>query len=734
MEIQENALITDSEQANKTVADRTGWKNAPSLTELKQDMVDAQSDHTAQVTKIRAWLDLLHARGSAAPPKRKGRSSVQPKLIRKHAEWRYSALTEAFMSTKDVFNVKPRTFEDKDSAIQNSLVLNYQLNNDMNKVAFVDEFVRTLVDEGTCIAKIGWESKTKAVIESIPIYEYYENGSEEHQELLQEVGMLYEQNPLEYNDLPEELKAAFEESRSQGIPLEAVAVGSEDYESEEFVYNRPTVEICNFEDVIIDPSCEGVFDKAKFVIHTFTSCKGDLDEDDRYFNLDRIDLNSNTILGTPDNAVDQNSRTFNFKDKPRQKFFVHEYWGEWDINGDGKLVSVVVSWVGDTIIRMQENPFPDQRIPFVVVPYLPVKKNVYGEPDAELLEDNQRISGAVTRGMIDLLGRSANSQRGMRKDALDAVNKRKYERGDDYEFNPGIAPDQAFHMDRYPEIPTSAQYMLNIQNAEAEAVSGVKAFSGGISGDALGKVATGVRGVLDAASKREIAILRRLAKGFVDIGKKFLMMNQEFLEDEKIIRLTNERYVAIRREGLAGLYDLELSISTAEEDDAKASELAFMLQTTGNSMDFGITKLILCDIARLRKMPDLARKIEDYSPEPDPIGERMRELEMERLEAEIAKLQSETHRNYADGMQKQSKADNLAVDTDKKAEEFVSKATGKDHQQNLERIGEQARSQAELKLLDHELKGNEAVRKELIDDYIRRIKSRQNGTNPNEPE
>ena len=155
------------------------------------------------------------------------------------------------------------------------------------------------------------------------------------------------------------------------------------------------------------------------------------------------------------------------------------------------------------------------------------------------------------------------------------------------------------------------------------------------------------------------------------------MMNQEFLEDEKIIRLTNERYVAIRREGLAGLYDLELSISTAEEDDAKASELAFMLQTTGNSMDFGITKLILSDIARLRKMPDLARKIEDYSPEPDPIGERIRELEMERLEAEIAKLQSESHRNYADGMQKQSKADNLAVDTDKKAEEFVSKATGK---------------------------------------------------------
>ena len=80
---------------------------------------------------------------------------------------------------------------------------------------------------------------------------------------------------------------------------------------------------------------------------------------------------------------------------------------------------------------MEENPFPDKKIPFVLVQYLPRRKNIYGEPDAALIEDNQKIVGAVTRGIIDIIGRSASGQQGIRKDALDVTNARKFERGDD---------------------------------------------------------------------------------------------------------------------------------------------------------------------------------------------------------------------------------------------------------------------------------------------------------------
>jgi hypothetical protein len=158
---------------------------------------------------------------------------------------------------------------------------------------------------------------------------------------------------------------------------------------------------------------------------------------------------------------------------------------------------------------------------------------------------------------------------------------------------------------------------------EAESLTGVKAYSSGIGSAALGDVAAGIRGALDAASKRELGILRRLANGIVEIGRKIIAMNGEFLSEEEVVRVTNEEFVTVRRDDLPGNFDLKLTISTAEADNQKAQELAFMLQTMGNSMPMDMSQMILADIARLRKMPDLAKKIETYQPQPDPMAQKM---------------------------------------------------------------------------------------------------------------
>jgi hypothetical protein len=109
-----------------------------------------------------------------------------------------------------------------------------------------------------------------------------------------------------------------------------------------------------------------------------------------------------------------------------------------------------------------------------------------------------------------------------------------------------------------------------------------------------------------------------MAAGVVKAGRKIIAMNAVFLEDREVIRVTNQSFVDIRRDDLPGNFDISLAISTAEEDNAKAQELSFMLQTVGPNAGWGVTSLILSDIARLRKMPDLAKKIADYQPEPDP--------------------------------------------------------------------------------------------------------------------
>ena len=114
-----------------------------------------------------------------------------------------------------------------------------------------------------------------------------------------------------------------------------------------------------------------------------------------------------------------NQTGFEFKDKARKKLTAYEYWGYWDIDGKGLTKPIKAVWVGNVMIKLEELPYPDKKLPFVSVPYLPVRKSVYGEPDGKLLEDNQDIIGAVTRGMIDVLGRSANGQLLIAKGLLD---------------------------------------------------------------------------------------------------------------------------------------------------------------------------------------------------------------------------------------------------------------------------------------------------------------------------
>lgn len=698
------------------------WKNPPKLSDLKGDYDEAKQSHSVQVTKIRRWLDNLNIEGEAKIKAVKGNSQMQPKLIRKQAEWRYAALSEPFLSTEDVFNVRPVTFEDKDAATQNELVLSHQFNNQIDKTAFIDEFVRTLVDEGTAIVKIGWEYEDEQIQKRVPVVQFNPNPA--MADLFQQLDQMQMESPSQYMvDVPEELKQAHQMVQQTGVPVEPVVIGSQVVPDIRIIKNQPTLEVCDYRNVVIDPSCGGKLDKANFIVYSFESSLSDLKKDGRYKNLEYINLTDNIVKDTEDHQSNT-PHDFNFKDKARKRFVVYEYWGYWDIDGTGLTKPIIASWVNNTLIRLEENPFPDKKLPFVSVQYLPVRKSIYGEPDGELLEENQKIIGAVLRGIIDIMAKSANGQTGIRKGFLDITNRRKFDQGKDYEFNLDGDPRQAVYMHTYPEIPQSATVMLQMQNMEAESLTGVKAFSQGISQSSLGNVATSVRGALDAASKRELGILRRISQGIIDIGKKIISMNAEFLSDEETIRITNEQFVTVKREALDGLFDVRLTISTAEEDNQKAEELAYMLQTIGNNMGMDFNQIVLADIAKLRKMPDLAKKIESYQPQPDPMQEQMAQLQLQLLQAQVYSEQAKAQQLMASAQldsvkvgTEQAKAENLKSDTDLKDLNFVEQESGVTQAREKELRQAQAQSQAELKLLDNQLQEKKES-KDFLKEYL----------------
>ena len=670
----------------------TEWAKQPDLKSMKQDLESGRQSHQYQMQKINRWNDLMKVTGKAKPETVKGRSSVQPKLIRRQAEWRYSALSEPFLGSNKLFKVSPVTFEDADSAVQNELVLNWQFRTKMNRVKLVDDIIRATVDEGTGILRVGWKRITVTVQTEVPVFDFYAIEDEQQLQMLQQAMQMKEEDPRHFDEqASEELKQAIQYYEENQQAVYAVQTGTQMVPTEKVLENRPLVEVLNPNNFIIDPSCGGDVDKAMFAVVSFETCKADLlKEPTRYKNLDFVNWESAAPLGEP-NHESTTPNDFNFSDALRKKVVAYEYWGFSDINGDGTLTPVVCTWIGDVLIRAEENPFPDGKLPFVLIPYLPVKRDLYGEPDAELLEDNQKILGAVARGMIDLLGRSANSQQGMAKGMLDPLNKRKFDSGQDYEYNPNVNPQVGLIEHKYPELPQSALLMLNLQNQEAEALTGVKSFGGGLSGEAYGDVAAGIRGALDAASKREMAILRRLAKGMNDVGTKIISMNAVFLSEQEVVRVTNKDFVTVKREDLVGNFDLEVDISTAEVDNAKSQDLAFMLQTVGPNTDPSIMMMILAEIADLKRMPALAEKLRRWKPQPTPEQQQLAQLEVEKAQLENEKIQSEIDLNKA-------KADEARANKDLADLNYVEQESGTTHARDMEKQKAQSQGNQNLQV------------------------------------
>ena len=281
----------------------TEWTKEPTVMDLRGDLQIAQPSHDAQVQKVRNWLDLRNVDGSHKPKKVPNRSSVQPKLVRRNAEWRYSALSEPFLSAEHLFGVSPTTWEDTKGAEQNQAILEWQMRTKLRRVKFIDEYVRTTVDEGTCYVKPGWIRETKVEQVEVPVFTYIQATDPEQLQMLEQGMALKTENPQGYQELPEEFKASIEFTMERGVPAVAVQQGTQIVEQEKILKNHPTLDIVPFENVYIDPACGGDLDKANFAIISFETSKARLIKDGRYMNLDKVNWSANSPLHDHNHAT-----------------------------------------------------------------------------------------------------------------------------------------------------------------------------------------------------------------------------------------------------------------------------------------------------------------------------------------------------------------------------------------------------------------------------------------------
>lgn len=619
------------------------------LAALKSDLKASEVLRKDQDSKIQGWKDQYNSKPYGN--EKNGKSKIVSRDIKKQSEWQHPSLLDPFVSTSDIVKVTPVTHEDGEAARQSELLLNYQFCRQFNRYNFLSKALKVLDQEGTVVIQTGWDYEDEEVETTIPkIY-------------IDELG---------------EVKVRTETTTELNI-----------------IRNQPTAVVCRNEDIFIDPTCMDDMEKCQFVIHRYETDLSTLKQDGRYKNLDKVAKGPGSDTDTDFEDVDETE--FQFEDDARKKLLVYEYWGNYDMNGNGIAEAIVCAWIGDIVIRLQSNPYPDQKPPFLVVPFNSVPFQMYGESDAELISDNQKVKTAIVRGIIDNMAQSNNGQKGIRKGALDLVNKKRFLNGGNFEFN-GSPND--FWDGSFNEIPGSAFDMLSMMNNEIESLTAVKSFSAGITGSALGGTATGARGALDATATRKVNRVRNVSENLVKpLMRKWLSYDNEFLDDEEVVRVTNDEYVEIRRDDLSGRVDLEIQVSTAEDNAAKAQELSFLLQTLGQNMDPMMLNLLMSEIARLHKMPELEKKFREWQPQPDPAEEKRKQLELEKmaleneeLKASIADKYSKAKENDIDAELKYNKAQveaakarKLGSEADMKDLEFIEKDEGIGHQQDMEK-------------------------------------------------
>lgn len=676
---------------------------------LSQDYENSKTYNDTWHDLINKWTNEYMGRPYGNEDKDK--SSIVSRDIKKHSEWLQSSILDPFTSTPDIIKCIAGTPTSLKAARNAELILNTQFCRQFNRYNFLTRALKVMDIEGTCVIKTGWEFL-----------------EDEREITYKEMVPLLDPNTGQPAIDPMTGQPPMDPNTGQPYMQEMVFKRKEKVR----IVDRPTAVVVRNRDIYIDPSCNGDFSNMQFIVHEYETDLSTLKSDGRYKNIEKIEPKGrdtdDTYIG--DYSNDSNTGDyFDFKDKARRKVIVKEYWGNYDMDGDGIAEPIVCAWVDNVVIRLEENPYPDKKPPFIITPVLPVPFQLIGESNAELLGNTQKLKTSILRGIIDNLAASNNAQIGIRKDALDEENRDLMLAGRNFEFNPGTTQND-FFTGSYNQLPSSIFNVLQLIDQDAMAITGINTFGTNQTTDMLGQNSASSRGVLDGGNLRKLMVVKNISENLIKpLMRKWLEYDAELLPEESVFRITadEEQFEIIRRDDLYGQIDIDLQISTNEDNAAKARELAFLLQTIGPNEDPNVRKMLMAEIARLHKMYDLAKSIENYQPQPDPMQQAMMQAQIENLQAQTQELMASAGKQQADqGLKQakqgveQAKAQSIGKDINLK---------GLDYYQKQNMVKENAQNLLKQKEIEEKSK-NEKIKNQMnIFKEIAKMKMQENKNN-----
>jgi len=586
-------------------------KNEKAFKDIKNDYSQAKKAKKEIDILIAAWNDAYYGKKKATDNKT---SQLVMKEIAKHIEWVKPAITEPFTESSNPIRLSITNGKASSRVIEK--YCNYQFVNEFDRNTFMTQLADVMLREGTVWVKDGWRFKSKKTVSTMSADDILASGIEPYSIENAEDGM-------------------FKVTTSKTA------------------LNVPTAEVMRNEFVFPDPSAR-TDDEIRFVIIKKFQTMSDLKElgtisEEKLSKIETAmnerDKNGSTLSTTRDDEDKNYGYDSEFKtlDKPRQKVAVLEYWGFYDLDGDGIAEPIVASWTEDgTELSIEENPYPVQKIPFNRAVFSARAFSLWGNSLAFLLEDNQIIKSGIMRGIMNNISLSNNGVKFIQRGSIDYINMKRLRNGEKYIIT-DKAPSEAMQDGNFNVLPAVVFNVMDKIDSETSQLSGVTpngnapALNGGQSSDDDGSPLT-------MSQQRMSAIVRNISNLLCKVMSSWVSNARRFLDNEQIEALFTDSeqvdYDVFERNANV---KIKVKVGTGADKLAKLREINLLLQQSkvlGELAPKDSYSTLVAEMYELFDMYDEANKLRDYKAEPTEQQQQMMQMEMvlKQIEIEEAKL------------------------------------------------------------------------------------------------
>ncbi len=344
--------------------------------------------------------------------------------------------------------------------------------------------------------------------------------------------------------------------------------------------NQPVFEVLPYNEFLFDASALSL-QEADYIIHRKLVNYDYLTRREKegvYKNISKIKDNIYTYEDDDVNKTQYVS--YSDKNKARKLYMLNEYWGRIDIDNDGLLEDVVITYCGSQILSIEENTYSMYPF-FVFAPFLSMD-SIAGRGLAELSENTQIIKTALIREILENTRRNNNRKIFYKVD--DLLNPSQMVTSEQYVAVRDSADiHNIFAPEPFEVISENSFSLVEYFDKENQKVTGISEMKHGLKQSVESQTATEAVIKYESAASQVQAVVLNFAETLKETYRFLVYQNQRFMDNVQVVRLLNDT-IEINPQDIRDIdFDLNISqsLSSGREDTRRRAlnnALAMMIE------------------------------------------------------------------------------------------------------------------------------------------------------------